>query len=138
MDVACAIITSGNKILAAQRAKERSMGGFWEFPGGKIETGENAFEAIIREIKEELDLIVVPSGRFNPTRVFDPINHIVLEPVCCKIISGNLTLKEHEEVQWLEAQDLKLKRWTPADAILLPAIIQYLEPTPNFRTAKRG
>ena len=110
-----------NEILCALRSPNMSMPNLWEFPGGKVENGENLKEAIEREIKEELDCIIEFSSVFNDN-IHEYDNIIVnLITVKCKIISCNPTANEHSKLIWLKRQNLPSLRWAPAD---IPAMEQ--------------
>lgn len=99
----------------------------WEFPGGKIEQGETPEEAIVREIKEELDT-VVEVGELLDTVEYDYLNfHLSMDCFICKIKSGDLVLKEHEAAKWLTKEILRSVEWLPADEGLVGKIEKYLK-----------
>ena len=114
-----AIIENNNEILCALRSKDMSLPMMWEFPGGKIEEGESVNEAIIREIKEELDCNIEAISIFNDnTHEYENII-VNLITVKCKLISGNPKAKEHAKLLWLPVDYLESLNWAPAD---IPAI----------------
>lgn len=116
-----AIIKDDNKIFATQRGYGEFKGG-WEFPGGKIEEGETPQEALVREIKEELDT-VIEVGELIDTVEFDyPAFHLSMDCFWCKIVSGDLVLKEHEAARWLTKDTLHSVEWLPADLGLIEKI----------------
>ena len=124
IDVVAAVIRDNEgKILIAQRNFMKSQGGLWEFPGGKIEQNETREQAIIREIKEEMD-IDIQVERYISEKIFNypdkSINLIALE---CKKISGEIKLIEHEDIKWVEKNDLKKFEFAPADEFIINAII---------------
>lgn len=114
LQVVAAIICKDNRIFATQRGYGEFRGQ-WEFPGGKVEPGETPEEALIREIKEELD-IEISVGKYIHTVEYDyPTFHLSMLCFICKILSGSLVLKEHEEARWLEKDNLYSVDWLPAD-----------------------
>ena len=120
-----AIIENDNsEILCALRSKDMSMPKLWEFPGGKIESGESIPDAIIREIKEELNCDIKFISIFNDnTHEYD--NTIVnLITVKCKLVKGTPTANEHAKLLWMPIDYLESLTWAPAD---IPAVVQLLE-----------
>ena len=112
--VVAAIIMHEGKVFATQRGYGEFKDG-WEFPGGKIEDGETPQDALIREIKEELDT-EVEVGELLDTVEYDyPKFHLSMDCFICEIKSGNLTLKEHEAAKWLTKETLDSVEWLPAD-----------------------
>ena len=123
--VVAAIIKEGNKILATQRGYGEFQGG-WEFPGGKIELGETKEEALIREIREELDTEVIVEELFD-TVEYDYSNfHLSMDCFICSIKTGNFVLKEHQEARWLTKETLDSVEWLPADQGLIEKLKGYL------------
>ncbi|MFC3417384.1 (deoxy)nucleoside triphosphate pyrophosphohydrolase [Algoriphagus hitonicola] len=113
--VSCALIVQNQQVLAVKRSVGMDLAGYWEFPGGKVETGENPEQCLIREIKEELDLIVELISDLTPS-VFDyPGKRIQLIPFLVRIKSGEILLKEHEGAVWLGENELFEVNWAPAD-----------------------
>lgn len=124
--VVAAIIIENGKVFATQRGYGEFKDG-WEFPGGKIEQGETPEEAIVREIKEELDT-VVEVGELLDTVEYDyPNFHLSMDCFICKIKSGDLVLKEHESAKWLTKETLRSVEWLPADEGLIGKIEKYLK-----------
>lgn len=118
IEVVAAIIKNENKIFATQRGYGEFKDG-WEFPGGKIETGETSEEALIREIKEELNT-EIKVGRLLDTVEYDyPKFHLTMHCYLCTIKSGKLELKEHEAAKWLTKDTLDSVKWLPADLGLI-------------------
>ena len=103
-------------------ATERGYGewkDWWEFPGGKIEEGETAKDAIIREIKEELNTTIKPIQHLCTVEYTYPKFHLVMECFLCQIQEGSLTLLEHENAAWLSRGELESVKWLPADVEVL-------------------
>ncbi len=123
--VVAAIIKEGNKILATQRGYGEFQGG-WEFPGGKIELGETKEEALIREIREELDTEIVVEELFDTVEYDYPNFHLSMNCFICSIKEGNFVLKEHQEARWLTKETLDSVEWLPADQGLIEKLKEYL------------
>lgn len=114
IEVAAAIICDGNKIFATQRGYGEFKDG-WEFPGGKLEAGETAEEALVREIREELDT-EISVGELMETVEYDyPTFHLTMHCFLCTVKSGKLVLKEHKAAKWLTPDLLDSVAWLPAD-----------------------
>lgn len=112
--VVAAIIRDGDKIFATQRGYGEFRGG-WEFPGGKIEENELPEQALVREIKEELETDI-KVGKLIGTIEYDyPTFHLSMDCFWCEVISGDLILKEHEAAKWLTVDELDSVEWLPAD-----------------------
>lgn len=119
--VVAAIITHNDQIFATQRGYGEFKDG-WEFPGGKIEAGETPQEALIREIREELDT-EIEVGELIDTVEYDyPTFHLSMDCFFCTIKSGDLVLKEHEAARWLTRETLDSVEWLPADQGLIEKI----------------
>lgn len=116
--VVAAIITHGDKVFATQRGYGEFKDG-WEFPGGKIELGETPQEALVREIKEELDTEIEVEELFHTVEYDYPNFHLSMDCFICKVKSGDLVLKEHEAAKWLTKETLDSVDWLPADQGLI-------------------
>ena len=119
--VVAAIIGTDGKIFATQRGYGDLKGG-WEFPGGKIEAGETPQQALKREVMEELDAEVSVGDLIDTIEYDYPTFHLSMDCFWCKIISGDLVLKEHEAAKWLSKDRLESVEWLPADITLIDAI----------------
>lgn len=116
--VVAAIIRDGDKIFATQRGHGEFKGG-WEFPGGKIEVGETPEEALVREVREELDT-EIKVGELVETVEYDyPAFHLSMDCFWAEVVSGDLVLKEHEAAKWLTKDELGNVEWLPADVGLI-------------------
>ena len=124
--VVAAIIIEEGKIFATQRGYGEFKDG-WEFPGGKIDAGETPEEALIREIKEELDIEVEVKELLDTVEYDYPNFHLSMDCFICSIKSGDLILKEHEAAEWLTKENLYSVDWLPADQGLIGMIRQYLD-----------
>lgn len=124
--VVAAIIICENRVFATQRGYGEFKGG-WEFPGGKIEAGETPQQALVREIKEELDTDI-EVGEFLDTVEYDyPDFHLSMDCFFCKVLSGDLILKEHQAAKWLKKEELNSVDWLPADLGLICKIAERME-----------
>lgn len=124
--VVAAIIKSSNDqgepvIFATQRGYGEFKGG-WEFPGGKIEEGETPQEALIREIREELETHICVGELIDTIEYDYPTFHLSMDCFWAKIESGDIILKEHEDATWLTKNELSNVEWLPADIILINRI----------------
>ena len=124
--VVAAIIIENDKVFATQRGYGEFKDG-WEFPGGKIEPGETPEEAIVREIKEELDTEVEVIELLDTVEYDYPNFQLSMGCFICKIKSGDLVLKEHEAAKWLTKDTLGSVEWLPADMGLVREIEKYLK-----------
>ena len=124
--VVAAIIIHENKIFATQRGYGEFKDG-WEFPGGKIEPGETPQEALVREIKEELDIEIEVKDFLETVEYDYPEFHLSMDCFFCSIKSGELVLKEHEAAKWLTVETLDSVDWLPADQGLVEGIREYMQ-----------
>ncbi|MBR2524723.1 MAG: (deoxy)nucleoside triphosphate pyrophosphohydrolase [Clostridiales bacterium] len=124
--VTAAIIRSGDLIFATQRGYGEFKDG-WEFPGGKIEPGERPKDALIREIREELDADILVGKLLTRVEYDYPEFHLSMDCFWAELAPGSeLKLKEHEAARWLEPSELDLVDWLPADIEVVRAICDYL------------
>lgn len=123
LHVACAIIELDGLVLAAQRSAAMSLPLKWEFPGGKIRSGESPAACLHRELEEELGIEVSVQEALSAATHRYPTFTVTLHPFRCAIESGTLALHEHEAVLWLQPEELLSLDWAAAD---LPVIAAYL------------
>ena len=125
IEVVAAIIIKEGKLFATQRGYGEWKD-WWEFPGGKIEPGELPEDALKREIREEL-ATEIEVGELLATVEYDyPKFHLTMHCYLCSIISGQLSLLEHEDARWLTKDNLNSVRWLPADLEIIPLIAERL------------
>ena len=124
--VVAAVIEKDRKIFATQRGYGNYKD-WWEFPGGKIESGETPEEALIREIKEELATEIVVGDYLTTVEYDYPEFHLSMDCFMCRIISGDLTLLEHESAAWLPVDNMWQVNWLPADIQVVEAIIKRID-----------
>lgn len=108
-------------IFATQRGYGDLKDG-WEFPGGKIEEGETPEEAIVREIKEELDTLIKVEKYVDTIEYDYPTFHLSMDCFLCSIVEGDLVLKEHEAAKWLTKETIDSVEWLPADKTILDKV----------------
>lgn len=126
IEVVAAIIHNQGKILATQRGYGEFKDG-WEFPGGKMQPGETAEEAIIREIKEELRVRIAPEKLLITVECDYPNFHLTMHCFFSTIVEGTIELVEHEAMKWLADTELDSVAWLPADLEVVEAIKAYLK-----------
>lgn len=121
--VVCALIEREGRLLVAKRAPGQSMAGMWEFPGGKVRDDEMPEDAIVREIREELDCGVRPI-RLLAAHTHDyPDLTVTLVPYLCALIDGEPRALEHAQLCWAAKDELLDLEWTAAD---VPILDRYL------------
>ena len=114
IEVVAAIIKKEDKIFITKR----SYGEFkdmWEFPGGKIEAGETREEALVREIKEELELDINKLEYLTTVEYDYPNFHLTMDCFICEICGGELVLNAHNDAKWVSLEELSSQKWVPAD-----------------------
>ena len=126
--VACALIDRDGRVLIAKRPEGKGMAGLWEFPGGKIETGERPEETLIRELDEELG-ITVKEACLAPLSFASfayPDFHLLMPLYVCRRWEGIVTAREHAALAWVRPEKLRDYAMPPADEPLIPALIDLL------------
>lgn len=96
--------------------------GQWEFPGGKVEVGETPKQALVREIKEELEIDIKVGDLIDTIKYDYPTFHLSMDCFWCEIIQGELKLVEAEAARWLTKEELYDVQWLPADISLIAKI----------------
>ena len=114
IEVVAAIIVRDGRIFATQRGYGEWKD-WWEFPGGKIEPGESTEDALKREIREELATEIEVDELLTTVEYDYPKFHLMMHCYLCTIISGDLSLLEHEDARWLAIDELDSVKWLPAD-----------------------
>lgn len=116
VDVAAAVIENREgRILIARRKPEISLGGYWEFPGGKIESGETPAECAARELREEMD-VHIETGDVFAESVYDYGDKVVrLVAVRAVLLGGHMQLHDHDEIRWVSVGEMEDYLFAPAD-----------------------
>ena len=125
-EVSAGVITDGGRILICRRAAGKSNGGCWEFPGGKLENGESAEEAVVREIREELSARVSVTEKLCNVVYDYPSFRLDMDCFLCELREGELRLLEAEEARWLGKNELFSVNWLPADILAVQKLERYL------------
>ncbi|MBM6807485.1 MAG: (deoxy)nucleoside triphosphate pyrophosphohydrolase [Faecalicoccus sp.] len=125
VEVVAAVIRDQDKIFATQRGYGEFKDG-WEFPGGKIESGETPQQALIREIQEELDTEIEVGKLIDIVEYDYPTFHLKMHCFWAGIKKGDLILKEHEASKWLTKETIHSVEWLPADLGLIDRIEELL------------
>lgn len=123
MDVVCGVIeNAAGQLLACLRPQGKHLGGLWEFPGGKIDPGESPEAALVRELREELNVEVEVGQPLSPVVWHYENVTIRLHPFHCRIIAGELQAIEHEQLHWCAPEDFHTLDWAEADVPILREI----------------
>ena len=117
-----AVNENGESIVFATQRGYGDLKGGWEFPGGKIEEGETPQEALVREIREELETEITVGELIDTIEYDYPTFHLSMDCFWAEIVSGELVLKEHEAAKWLTKDELDSVEWLPADITLIEKI----------------
>ena len=117
-----AINENGEPIIFATQRGYGDFKGGWEFPGGKIEEGEIPQEALVREIKEELETEIVVGELIDTIEYDYPSFHLSMDCFWAEIVSGDLVLTEHTAAKWLTKDELDSVEWLPADITLIDKV----------------
>ncbi|MBI29401.1 MAG: CTP pyrophosphohydrolase [Alphaproteobacteria bacterium MarineAlpha5_Bin11] len=118
-NVVAAIIKKDNLYFIAQRNRNKHLGLKWEFPGGKVHANETFKEALIREIKEELNIEVDLHSKLTEEKYRDNEINIILHYYICSIKSGIIKLNEHENFAWVESKDFNKYEFAEGDGDIL-------------------
>ncbi|SEF59703.1 8-oxo-dGTP diphosphatase [Butyrivibrio sp. Su6] len=121
INVVAALIRDGKRVFATARGYGNYKG-WWEFPGGKVEPGESPEDALVREIREELDSEISVDEYISTIEHDYPEFHLSMRCYWCSLISGDLVLKEAEDAKWLDVDTIDSVKWLPADITLIDEI----------------
>ena len=133
IDVVCGLIEHDDRVLACLRPPEKHLGGLWEFPGGKVEPGEEKQAALLRELSEELCIAVRITGTLTAVDWADNHAHIRLLPFLCQLVSGTPHPAEHSEIRWCLPTELPLLCWAEADIPIYREWLSLQRPIHNIQ-----
>lgn len=126
--VACALVDTDRRVLIAQRPEGKHMAGMWEFPGGKVDPGETPEAALIRELREELD-VETKQACLAPlsfaSHSYEHM-HLLMPLYVCRRWQGAPTAREHKALKWVRPQALRDYPMPPADEPLIAALCDLL------------
>lgn len=128
--VVAAVIRKDDRIFVTQRGYGEFKDG-WEFPGGKIEQGETPQQALVREIREELETEIRVGDLIDTIEYDYPTFHLSMDCFWCEIVEGSLELKEHEAAKWLDRESLYTVDWLPADVGVVERIREDMRSRPR-------
>jgi 8-oxo-dGTP diphosphatase len=125
---ACALIDPDGRVLLAQRPEGKSMAGLWEFPGGKVEPGERPELTLIRELKEELGIVVKEEcvAPLTFASHLYPDFHLLMPLYVCRRWDGIVQAREGQKLKWARPDDLRNYPMPPADEPLIPHLVTLL------------
>jgi 8-oxo-dGTP diphosphatase len=121
---ACALVDPDGRVLVAQRPDGKHMAGLWEFPGGKVEEDESPEDALIRELSEELGIVVKADclAPFTFASHAYPDFHLLMPLYVCRRWQGTVTAREHRALRWVMPRALSELAMPPADLPLIPML----------------
>lgn len=115
VNVSAAVIVKDNKYFIAKRNKDKHLGGYFEFPGGKQDEDETLEQTVVREIKEELNVDITVDRKLGEEHYSDEKINVHLHYFFCTIIKGDIVLKEHEEAAWVSKEEFNKYKFAEGD-----------------------
>lgn len=125
---ACALVDADGRVLITQRPEGKSLAGLWEFPGGKVEPGETPEEALIRELREEVGVetqVACLAPLTFASHTYEKF-HLLMPLYVCRRFSGTAVAREVQALKWVRPKNLRDYPMPPADAPLIPFLIDLL------------
>ena len=131
IEVVAAIIKQDGEVLCVQRGEHAKdyISFKWEFPGGKVEVGENREEALVREIQEELAAEIHELQYLMTVEHSYPDFHLTMHAYICALKNGEITLREHVDMKWLSTEELNELDWAEADLPVVERLMIKLKAT---------
>jgi 8-oxo-dGTP diphosphatase len=125
---ACALVDADGRVLIARRPEGKAMAGLWEFPGGKVEAGEDPEQSLIRELREELGITVKPECLAPLTFASHsyPEFHLLMPLYVCRRWEGFVEAREKQRLKWVRPNELRNYPMPPADEPLIPHLTSLL------------
>jgi 8-oxo-dGTP diphosphatase len=125
---ACALVDADSRVLLAQRPPGKAMAGLWEFPGGKVESGERPEQSLIRELREELGIAVKEECLAPLTFASHlyPDFHLLMPLYVCRRWEGMVEAREGQRLKWVRPHSLRDYQMPPADEPLIPHLTALL------------
>ncbi|MET0598786.1 MAG: (deoxy)nucleoside triphosphate pyrophosphohydrolase [Mesorhizobium sp.] len=125
---ACALIDADGRVLLAQRPEGKSLAGFWEFPGGKVEPGETPEETVIRELAEEVGIVTQTACLAPLTFASHSYEtfHLLMPLFVCRRFTGSAVPREGQTLKWVRPRQMRDFPMPPADAPLIPFLVDLL------------
>lgn len=122
--VAGALTNENDEILLQKRPVGRTMAGLWEFPGGKVEIGETPESALVRELREELGVVIDPKNLTPMTFASEALGekHLILLLYICRVWNGAPQALESPQIKWVKLSDMRKLKMPPADAPFIDAL----------------
>ncbi|OLS26056.1 MAG: CTP pyrophosphohydrolase [Candidatus Heimdallarchaeota archaeon LC_2] len=121
------ILVKNQKVLIAKRAKNQFAPGLWEFPSGRLEEGEDPFEGLLREAKEELDILVKPIQIIDAYTFKRNSEDLILLNIFCDFVGEEKISSEHDEIRWVEMSEARQYFSFPQQQKTLDKFIEYLQ-----------
>lgn len=122
IQVTCAVIQKDNHFLICQRSEQMKLPLKWEFPGGKVENNESLEACLIREIQEELNILIKIERKMEKIVHHYPSSSIILYPFLCTIKEGEINLNEHKQYQWILKNEFEKYDLAEADLPIIKAL----------------
>lgn len=131
IDAPIAIVVRDQLVLITQRKADDTLGGYWEFPGGKCEIGETLEQCLARELREEIDITAAPIHRLATIEHDYPTALVRLHPFVCRHVEGEPKLIECQDARWIEPTALRDHQFPPANDELIERIIDWMNRDPK-------
>ena len=122
MRVVAGVVINSGQVMIARRLARLRMGGLWEFPGGKVEPGESDQVALVRELREELNILVEVHEFLGQSIHDDGRGPVTLVAYRCTHVSGEVVLQDHDAVRYVYPHEFEQFEFAPADVPLLEPI----------------